>query len=591
MKLILKYLKGSYFYLIMTIFCCILSAFFILLSIMVVSYVIDNVIKGLPIINPLLLLMNNFVSVEKIQSNFIWVFYLVLFIFMCYLIPMGLRIFMQGLVSENLCEKLRNDLYKHIQELPYSFHVKTPTGELVQKCTSDINIIRRFFQGQFQEIIYALTTIIVGIIILLSINKELTIYAVMLLPILFIYALLYFKKVSNIFLDSDIKEGELTTCVQESLSGIRVIKAFGTEKVELEKFEKYNNKFRKSIEKLINALAIYWSTSDFICLVQIGIVVIMGIIFTNSGIITPGEFFIFFSFENTLVWPVRIIGRLLTDFGKTLVSSKRINEVLGEQEENYHIGIKPKLKGNIRFENVSFSYDDDIRRIINANFTINQGETVAIIGPTASGKSTLISLLNRLYEPTSGNIYIDDINIKDINLLHLRENIGVVLQEPFLFSKTISDNIKIANRLIDEDRIVNVAKIACVDSDIKLFEQGYNTLVGEKGVTLSGGQKQRVAIARTITNESPIIIFDDSLSAVDTKTDKNIRDALKTLNQDTTMIIITQRINSAKDADKIIILEDGKITDISNHNDLISKDGLYKRIYNIQSTMNVEELI
>lgn len=591
MNLIIKYLKGSYIYLILTIICCITSAFFRLLSIMIVSYLIDHVIKGLDIINPLIKLMDYIMPIKVIQDNFINILYLVILIFMAYLIPMGIRILLQGKVSEGLCERLRNDLYKHIHELPYNYHVKTPTGELVQKCTSDINTIRRFFAGQFQEIIYALTTIIVGIIILYSINKELTLYGIILLPILFLYALLYFNKINTIFLDLDNKEGKLTAYVQEALSGIRVIKAFNTEKYELEQFEKYNDDFKTGIKKIIKALSVYWSTSDFLCITQIGIVVLMGIIYTNKGYISYGEFFIFFSFENILVWPVRQIGRLLTDFGKTLVSSNRINEILKEKQEDYNVGIKPDLRGNIRFDNVSFNYDDNIRRLNNISFTINKGETIAIVGKTASGKSTLVSLLNRIYEPTKGNIYINDINIKDINLLYLRENIGMVLQEPFLYSKSIGENIRIANKKIDDDRMRKVASIACVDNDINLFEEGYNTLVGEKGVTLSGGQKQRLAIARTITNESPIIVFDDSLSAVDSKTDKNIREALKSLNKDTTTIIITQRINSAKDADKIIILEDGQITDISTHDKLILKEGLYKRIYDIQTKMIVEETL
>ncbi len=591
MKLVFKYLKGSYFTLCLSVIACVLGAFFKLSTSLVVSYVLDHVIDTKEISNPLINILDILVGTsDYIKDNYIKIIFIVLLISIGYSICFFSRIYFQTVTSENLVRRLRVDLYKHIQKLPYEYHVKSQTGELVQKCTTDVDMIRRFFAGQFQEIISSLSLVIIAIAILLSINVSLTIFAVALMPILFVFAFLFFKKVQKVFKDSDEAEGELTSYVQEALSGIRVIKAFNTEVKELNKFTELNNTFKNSVIKLINVLGNYWSLSDFICILQIGIVVIMGVLYTNDGQISAGDFFIFFSYESMIVWPVRQIGRLLSDAGKLEVSGSRLLEILETEDESYDGGLSTEIKGELRFENVSFKYGDNQEVLSKLNFTVNKGETLAILGPTASGKSTLISLINRLYEPTSGNIYIDDINIKEYNLHHLRKNIGMVLQEPFLFSKTIYNNIKVSNQNFDDTTVQKAAKNASVHNDIINFDLGYDTVVGEKGVTLSGGQKQRIAIARTIINDCPIIVFDDSLSAVDSETDKGIRDALKQYNGNTTTIIITQRINSAMSADKVIILEDGKISDVGTHQSLINKPGLYKRIYDIQSKMIKEEV-
>ncbi|MFI3285014.1 MAG: ABC transporter ATP-binding protein, partial [Erysipelotrichaceae bacterium] len=322
---------------------------------------------------------------------------------------------------------------------------------------------------------------------------------------------------------------------------------------------------------------------------QITLVAVMGVVYAANQTITLGDFIIFFSYETMIVWPIRQIGRLLSEMGKTKVSIGRLMEILDEPQEDLTSGEEVEILGKIEFQDVHFSYQDDKHIVDGVNLIIEQGETVAILGPTASGKSTLISLLNRLYEPVSGRILIDDIPLSKINKKCLRNQIGLVLQEPFLYSKSIFQNIQLANRQMDKQMIEHAANSARVHDDIVSFDQGYETLVGEKGVTLSGGQKQRIAIARTIINKTPIIIFDDSLSAVDSETDKGIRDALKQLNANTTTIIITQRVNSAMSADKIVILEHGKISAVGTHDELIHQDGLYKRIYEIQSRMVSEE--
>ena len=589
MSFINKYLKNNYILLFIVGISCAISAFFRLLSGVIVSFILDNVLNDLPITNPLTNFINSFISVEIIKEDYLYIIYLVIIIFAVYCLSLFIRYFLQAIISENMTKKIRDDLFSHIQKLNYRYHVQCKTGELIQKCTTDVDIIRRFFAGQLSELIQSLFLIIIAIFVLMQINVSLTYISIILLPLLSVYALFFFNKISKVFTKLDNSEGNLTAYIQEALSGIRVIKAFNTEKYELNKFIQLNNDFKEKNYALICTLGKYWSSSDFLCLLQIGIVLAAGVLYANNNYITLGDFYIFLIYISMIVWPVRNIGRLLADAGKMKVSINRLEGILNEVPEDYTSGSIIDLNGDIVFNNVSFSYDDKKYVLNDLNFTIKQGETIALVGPTASGKSTLISLLNRMYQPTKGNITINNVDINDINIVCLRRNINVVLQEPFLFSKSIYENIKLTDASLNEDSIKQASINAHIYKDIMEFKEGYNTIVGEKGVTLSGGQRQRLAIARTIINESPIIIFDDSLSAVDSHTDSNIRQSLKKYNSDKTIIIITQRINSAMDADKIIVLENGSITDIDTHNNLINKDGLYKRIYDIQSKMIDED--
>ncbi len=306
----------------------------------------------------------------------------------------------------------------------------------------------------------------------------------------------------------------------------------------------------------------------------------------RAGEITVGTFFVFITYETNMIYPIRNLGRILSDFGKMMVSAGRVCGILNEKEEDVESGSTPEIAGNIEFQHVSFHYEDDPRMILkDVSFKLQKGKVLAIIGPTGSGKSSLVHLLSRLYDCSAGTILIDGHDIRTIQKNYLRKKIGIVLQEPFLYSKTIYDNINIAAGKKQKDMVKAAAKMASIDDVIENFDQGYDTLVGEKGVTLSGGQKQRIAIARTIMNETPILIFDDSLSAVDTETDENIRHAIHSLQKNVSMIIITQRISSAKDADEIIVLEDGVITEQGTHEQLIHEPGLYSRINDIQSQM------
>ena len=334
-------------------------------------------------------------------------------------------------------------------------------------------------------------------------------------------------------------------------------------------------------------LAIYWGCSDFICYMQIGLLLLFGSILALKGQISLGIFIAFTTYINMLIWPTRQLGRILTDMGKAIVSIRRINQILDEPieilEENH---LKPVIKGSISFEHVYFEYEENKPVLEDITFTVKPGETVAIIGPTGSGKSSLIHLLARLYEYTKGSIKIDGIELKCIDKAWIRKNVGIVQQEPFLFAKTIRENIKLANPTIDDVRMYEAAKIANIDKDILYFDKGYDTLIGERGVSLSGGQKQRMTIARIIINQCPIVVFDDSLSAVDTETDLSIRRELKNRKNKSTTIIISHRISTVSEADLIIVLDNGKIVQRGNHKSLLKEEGLYKRIYQIQNPID-----
>ena len=581
-----KYLKGNRLYLAFMILLGVIAVFFSLLHPLVFSFFIDNVIDLQPITNSI---VNNLVNciggVNTIREH-LWIAGLVIVI--VYILS-GLSLFLRGYLSaklsENMVYNIRNDLYNHLQKLPYSYHVKVKTGELVQRCTSDVEQIRKVMGSQLQQIVRSISMIVLASMILWNINPSLTLKSVCLMPFLFVYALYFYNRNQKAFLESDESEARMTTTVQENLSGIRVVKAFGKERYEAEKFDKQNNEYRDLTFKMMHLLSKYWSTSDIICMFQIILVLYFGINEAKSGNLSIGNFSVFISYISMILWPIRQLGRILSDIGKSSVAIDRLVEIFNEKEEDFNSGITPKLTGEITFDHVSFQYDDGNTEVLkDICIHISSGETVAIIGPTGSGKSSLVHLLTGLYDYTLGSIKLDSYELKDIQKEYLRKNVGIVLQEPFLFSKSIYENIQLSNHSTDKEMVEKAAKIASVHDVIESFEDGYQTLVGEKGVTLSGGQKQRIAIARTIINDNKILIFDDSLSAVDTETDADIRKHLNELHKDMTKIIITQRVNSAKDADCIYVIENGTITAFGTHDELIKQNGLYKRIYEIQSS-------
>ena len=559
---------------------------------MVLRVTIDSIIGNKPVetsgwMQPVIIRVFDLLGGKSVLEKSLWMSSIILILLT---LSRGIFIFFKGkwsaIASESIARKIRNDVYDHLQYLPYDYHVKAKTGDLIQRCTSDVETIRGFLSMQLVEVGRAFFMLFFALSFMLPMSVEMTLVSLSLVPFIFVFAVVFFIKVKAAFKASDESEGRLSTVLQENLSGVRVVRAFARQKYEIDKFDERNVEYRNLTYKLIRLLAWYWSVSDFLSLIQIIAVTVLGTYWAASGIITLGTLLAFTSYVGMLLWPVRQLGRVLTDMGKALVSIERIQEILDEPIEDLDEGIsKVKIEGNIEFKNVSFYYEEGHLILENVSFKVKKGQTVAILGPTGSGKSTLVGLLPRLYDNQKGTVKIDGVDVKKISKRVLRENIGIVLQEPFLFSKTLKDNIRLATTEAEEKEIFEAAKIASVHDVIRSFEDGYDTAVGEKGVTLSGGQKQRVAIARTIINGSPILIFDDSLSAVDTETDAAIRRRLKKLENKATTFIISHRLITLAEADMILVLDQCKIVQQGTHLELIEQEGLYKRVWAIQNSL------
>jgi ATP-binding cassette subfamily B protein len=589
MEKLLKLTKGNRLLYMTAILSIAVATFIAMLEPMVIKLTIDSVIgnKPMDILEPIEKLVIMFGGTGVLSRN-LWICSLSLIALTC---VRGVFLFLRGNLSacaaENIARNMRVNLYDHIQNLPYAYHVKSESGDLIQRCTSDVETVRKFFANQMVEIGRAFFIVTFAILMMLSLNKKMTVIAMVVVPFIFIYSYIFFYKIKSTFEKADAQEGVLTSVLQENLSGVRVVKAFGRQNFEIEKYEKENMKYRNLNFNLVKLLSTYWSTSDILCMTQIGLVLVSGIYFAVNGEISLGTLVVFNTYEGMLLWPVRQLGRILSDMGKMSVSLERITNILDVQVEQEHgKALMPEIKGEISFKNVNFEYDSDIEILKDISFTVKKGETVAIVGPTGSGKSSLVHLLLRLYDYNSGSIKVDGVELKDIERKHIRRNVGIVLQEPFLYTRTIKENIKMAKIDSKDVEIHNAATVAAVHNVITSFENGYDTIVGEKGVTLSGGQRQRVAIARTLIKDMPILIFDDSLSAVDTETDRVIREEIKKKSLNNTTFIISHRISTVMEADKIIVLNHGKIENIGTHENLISKDGIYKRIWEIQTSLD-----
>ncbi len=492
--------------------------------------------------------------------------------------------------SENFLKSIRDTLYHHTQYLPFSWHVQHQTGEIIQRCTSDVEVIRNFVCRQLPEVFRICFLIILYLGIMFSMNVPITLAAAAFFPVIIGYSAFFHSRIGKRFQDADEAEGALSSTVQENLTGVRVVRAFGREKYEIDRFDQKNNAYSDLWVYLGKLMSVFWASGDLITNLQVLTVMVLGVVFAVEGRITLGEFIAFLSYNASLTWPVRSLGRIISDMSKAGVSMERVAYILeAEEEDATDANNKPALTGDICFHNVSFAYSPDHPILKNINFTIPAGSTFAILGTTGSGKSTLVHLLNRLYDLPEGcgSITIGGTDIRDIDRQYLRQNIGMVLQEPFLFSRTIRENIGITKEQLLDEEIRHAAEIACVDESIQHFTDGYDTIVGERGVTLSGGQKQRVAIARMLMKQAPVLVFDDSLSAVDTETDNKIRKELKKEMEKATVIMISHRITSLMQADCIIVMDKGEIQQMGTHDQLIQQDGPYKDIYEIQMNSDI----
>lgn len=498
--------------------------------------------------------------------------------------------------SEGMVCRLRDQLFAHIQKLPFRWHVDHQTGDIIQRCTSDVDMLRNFLSGQLLEVFRTVFLIAVALVLMFSMNVKLSLIATCFIPIVMAYSGIFAAQIAKRFKVADEAEGSLSATVQENFTGVRVVRAFGREAFEIERFTEKNNTFASLWIHLGHLLSYYWSIGDLVSNLQVLAIIVVGILECVAGTITLGEFLVFVSYNFMLVWPVRSMGRILSEMSKTGVSIARINEILlASEEEDSKTSITPPMDGDIVFNNVCFDYHGGNPVVKDVSFKIKSGTTFGILGGTGSGKSTLMTLLDRLYDlpEDSGSITIGGVDIRNIKRDWLRKNIGFVLQEPFLFSKTIGENIGISHgheHGPEEcmESIRKCASIAAVDDAISEFTHGYDTVVGERGVTLSGGQKQRVAIARMLMQQAPIMVFDDSLSAVDAETDSKIRHSLKSGTGNSTVILISHRITTLMHADCIMVLENGRVAQMGSHNDLKEQEGIYRQIYQMQGALELE---
>jgi len=494
--------------------------------------------------------------------------------------------------AEGSTRRLRNYIYDHIQHLTFAYHDKMQTGELIQRSTSDVDAIRKFFADQAIGIGRIIILFTINFFMIMSINTQLAFISIIVVPIIIITSFLFFKQVSKKYEAYQEQDAIVSTNLQENLSGVRVVKAFARQPYEIEKFEKENWK-KYALGKKLNLMhSLFWPISDIVCGAQMVGGFFMGAIFAINGTISVGSYLAYTGMLTWIIWPMRNLGRLIVQLSTGMVSFGRVLEIIKQEREPLDDGsadIPQKLRGEIEFKNIGFQYEDGEPVLENINVYVKPGQVIALLGSTGSGKTSLVNLLPRFYEYTSGNLLLDGVELKDYSRRFLRSQIGIVEQEPFLFSRSIRENITYGvGKKVEQHEIELAAKNAAVHDVIMSFPEGYATLVGEKGVTLSGGQKQRVAIARTLLKNPRILILDDSTSSVDTETEAEIREALKRLMKDRTTFIIAHRIQSIMNADQILVMDKGKIIQVGKHNELMKYDGMYRQIFDIQTKIEQE---
>ena len=493
--------------------------------------------------------------------------------------------------SEAIVGGVRDRLYAHLHHLPCAFHDRSETGDLVQRCTSDVETIRLFLSTQVVEIGRAAILILGVLPVLLRLHTSMALVSLALFPIIIAFALVFFSKVRARFLLMDRAEGAMTAVLQENLTGIRVVRAFARQDFECGKFAGKNALFRDHNYRLIRLLGGYWALSDLLCLAQVGLVLIYGAWLLQRDALSVGTLFAFLTYEGLVIWPVRHLGRVLTDAGKAAVSLGRLQGILGEAEEDR---AEPReeepraLTGEIEARGLGFAFGQGEAVLEDVSFRVSPGQTLALVGPPGSGKSSLVHLLLRLYDHQRGSLRLDGLEISTLSRKLVRSQIGAVLQEPFLYSKTLEENLRIGRSSASREEIEESAGDACIHGSIAAFERGYDTLVGERGVTLSGGQRQRVALARALLKDPPILILDDALSAVDTRTEAEILEALRARRGRRTTIVIAHRLSSIAHADEILVLEQGRVVQSGSHAELVRREGPYQRLWRIQGALDEE---
>lgn len=515
--------------------------------------------------------------------------------------------------AERLVKTMRDDLFGHILRLPYSWHGEHATGDIIQRCTSDVDTVKTFLSDQLSALFQTVILLVLSLVFMFRIHTSLAAAAAVFIPIIVLYSLFFHSRIASSFEKADEEEGKLSTIAQENLTGVRVVRAFGREAYERDRFEEQNRIYTGYWVRLMKTLSLFWTTGDLAGYLQTLVILVYGSFLAISGQITAGNLITFISYNELLTWPVRALGRTIAEMSKTGISVDRLSMIMNAEEEKDLPGsVTPPMDGDIVFDHVSFQYENGTGEVLkDVSFTIRGGTVFGILGSTGSGKSTLMHLLDRLYDLpgegedaggrsvsgenassgtlSSGRISIGGTDISRIRRSYLREHIGMVLQEPYLFSRTLSENIAITRQKVSLPEVRRAAGIASLDETVQHFSKGYDTYVGERGVTLSGGQKQRTAIAQMLIRKPEIMIFDDSLSAVDAQTDAKIREALREKTAGSTVILISHRISTLREADSILVLDRGRVCAQGTHRELLETSPVYRRIYDLQQR-GAEEL-
>lgn len=581
------FLKGSKRFFALGVMLSLAAAFLDMINPKLVQYTVDEVLKEERTAPAYVLdILEHFGGRAYLQQHL----YLIAFVVIATALFAALcryfyRVF-NATGSERFIKTIRDKLFTHIEDLPVSWYQKNHTGDILQRCTSDVETIKAFVSEQMTALFRVGMLIALALYFMIGIDVKLALISAAFIPVVILYSLFFHNRISSSFLKADEEEGRLSAIAQENLTGVRVVRAFGRESFERHRFETQNEGYTKMWIRLMGWLSAFWCSNDLITGLQIMLILVIGAVECVRGNLTAGGYIAIVSYNGMLSWPVRELGRVISDMSKAGVSIDRIRYICNSSTEDMiNTGDKEIKGGDIVFDNVSFAYEEDRQVLKNISLRIKEGSTVGIIGATGSGKSTLVSLLDRLYElpEGSGKISIGGVDIKEADRHSLRKHISIVLQEPYLFSRTLKENIGITKDAIQDTELASAVETAQLSETIEKFNDGYETYVGERGVTLSGGQKQRTAIAQVIMNDAPVMIFDDSLSAVDMETDQKIRKALKEKTKGKTLILIAHRIATVQNADEIIVLDKGRIAERGTHAQLVEKNGIYREIYEIQN--------
>ncbi|MBR3401865.1 MAG: ABC transporter ATP-binding protein [Parasporobacterium sp.] len=587
---LMRFLKGSLHLFVLGVFASAVVSLADMLTPQILRMAIDNAIGGLEPDYPawVMRIVDAFGGFSRLGQQ-LWIMALALIVIALFrAASQFLMVVFNSKGSERLVKTMRDRVFRHIERLPFSWHMKNHTGDIIQRCTSDIDKIRNFVAEQLSNIIRIVVLLVFSIYFMMSMHVGLTLIAISVIPLILGYVVIFGKKLHKGFEECEEAEGEVSAMVQENLSGVRVVRAFARERYERDRFEKRNNEYCNLWVRMGVVLARFFTVQDILTMTQAMLIIVVGSILCVHGKMTAGDLVAFIAYNALLAWPIRRLGRMLVEMSKADVSIGRIAYIMDSPvEEEAPDALEIPMDQEICFEHVHFGYENCPEILHDISFTVKPGTTLGILGGTGSGKSTLMLLLDKMYDLPEewGTIRIGGVDIRKIKTDYLRRNISMVLQEPFLFSRSIGENIGITRPGITLEEIREAARDACLDENVSGFAKGYDTFVGERGVTLSGGQKQRTAIARALVGRAPILIFDDSLSAVDTETDAKIRSSLEARFGSATIIIISHRLTTISKADQVIILENGRISESGTPEQLKHSGGLYQKIYEIQSGM------